>query len=230
MMNLIGNFNRAAHAETLRSFAQLRYEVFVRQLGWPLPGTKDGLEQDDYDTPEAVYLTISNRAGDVVAGVRLLDTARACLLNDLFSRLVQDVDLPRSHRIYEVTRFAIDHRRERLENCPDLRGRLLWGIQAAALALGAEKLVSVTYVHLEPMLGKAGYRFRRIGEALEIDGIPTVALEHEVSPDILASCEARIRAGRREARPSLGLRGSEAAETIHQALPAARPLFELRLG
>jgi N-acyl-L-homoserine lactone synthetase len=203
----------------------LRYEIFIRQFEWPLPGCRDGLEQDEYDTPEAIYLTICNRLGQVVAGVRLLDTAHACLLNDIFPWLVQGSDLPRSHRTYEVTRFAIDHRRDRLEGCPDLRATLLWAIQAAALVLGAEKLVSVSYVHLEPMLGKAGYRFRRLGRAEAIDGVPTVALEHEVSLDILAACQSRVRTPRARESLALGPYGHGEAEAVNPAFMPARPAF-----
>lgn len=196
MMNLIDSSNRAMHAETLRSFAELRYEVFVRRLGWALPAARDGFEEDEYDTSRAVYVTISNSAGHVIAGARLLDTSDASLLNEIFPHLVKDGDLPRSDRIYEITRFAIDHRRERLEGSMDLRNRLLWGIQATALHLELDKMVSVTYTHLEPMLRKAGYRFRRLGDVDCIDGIPTVALEHEVSPDILGACRSALLTGR----------------------------------
>lgn len=196
MMNLIDASNRAVHTETLRSFAELRYEIFVRRLGWPLPDARDGLEEDEYDTARAIYVTVSNSAGQVIGGARLLDTADASLLNEVFPHLVKDDDLPRSPRIYEITRFAIDPRRERLEGCQDLRNRVLWGVQAAALHLGLQKMVSITYVHLEPMLRKVGYRFRRLGDVDSIDGIATVALEHEVSPEILDACRSTLLTGR----------------------------------
>ncbi|MVA56852.1 acyl-homoserine-lactone synthase [Agrobacterium vitis] len=196
MMNLIDSSNRTMHSETLRSFAELRHEVFVRRLGWALSAAREGLEEDKYDTSRAVYVTISNSTGHVVAGARLLDTSNASLLHEIFPHLVKDGNPQRSDRIYEVTRFVIDHRRERLEGCMDLRNRLLWGIQAAALHLKLEKMVSVTYTHLEPMLQKAGYRFRRLGDVHCIDGIPTVALEHEVSLDILDACCSSLRTGR----------------------------------
>lgn len=128
-VNLIDSSNRSMHAETLRSFAELRYEIFIRHLGWPLPDTGNGLEEDEYDSSRTVYVTISNSVGQVVAGARLLDTADASLLNEVFPHLIKEGDLPRSPQVYEITRFAIDHRRERLEGCMDLRARLLWAFK-----------------------------------------------------------------------------------------------------
>jgi N-acyl-L-homoserine lactone synthetase len=64
-------------------------------------------------------------------------------------------------------------------------------------------MVSVTYTHLEPMLRKTGYRFRRLGDVDNIDGIPTVVLEHEVSPDVLQACRSALltRWGRNRSTP-----------------------------
>jgi N-acyl-L-homoserine lactone synthetase len=207
MITFISHSNLATTAEQLQSFLELRYDIFIRKLGWSIPSAKNGIERDEYDTSGAIYLTISNQSGQVVAGVRLLPTSEPCILNEIFPSLVRGT-LPRSPRIFEVTRFAVDQRKERISGCSDLRTSLLWGIQAAALAIGAERLVSVSYMHLEPMLFKAGYSFRRLGEMIDIDGTPTVALEHEVSVDVLNACHGRIRSD--EVRKALRLHGCPA--------------------
>jgi len=204
MIALFSQSSFPENAKTLQSFFELRHEIFIRQLGWSIPTAEKEIERDEYDTSGAIYLTISNPSGHVVAGARLLPTSEPCILNEMFPSLVRGA-LPRSPHIFEVTRFAVDQRKERISGCSDLRTSLLWGIQAAALAIGAERLVSVSYVHLEPMLLKAGYSFRRLGEVIDIDDLPTVALEHEVSVDVLNACHGRVRS--EEVRKALRLYG-----------------------
>lgn len=194
MIKVVDSSNFESESDTLRKFAELRYEVFVRRLGWQLPRTTEGRENDEYDAADAIYLTIGNKSGNVIAGARLLNTAKASILTDRFPHLVNKGHrLPRSEKIFEVTRFAIDNRRDRLDRRIDLRAELLWGMQAVALGLELQKLVSISYLHLEPMLRKCGYRFRRLGDVVMIDGIPTAALEHEVAPDIMQSCRRLLK-------------------------------------
>jgi N-acyl-L-homoserine lactone synthetase len=204
MINFIDQHNSSAYANDLRSFFELRHHIFIDQLGWSIETAVDGIERDQYDTQDAIYITINNEHGNAVAGARLLPTSKPCIMNEIFPSLV-DGDLPRSPRIFEITRFAVDQRRERISGCQELRICLLWGILAAALALRAEKLVSISYARLEPMLVKAGYRFRHLGQPSTIDGLPTVALEYDVSSEILDDCYQRVRS--QEVRQQLRLHG-----------------------
>lgn len=195
MLHVISGVEREDHEALLQSFGRLRYDVFVEKLGWSLPLVSTNEESDEYDSSSATYLMIANEVGVIVAGARLLNTARTSLLADKFSYLV-DEGAPCSMFTFEVTRFVIDNRRSRIAGCGDLKTKLLWAIQAAALSLRAERLVSVSYTHLEPMLVKAGYRFRRLGKVFVVDGVATVALEHEVSAAVLQACEDRLSSSR----------------------------------
>ncbi|MFA1721680.1 acyl-homoserine-lactone synthase [Xanthomonas campestris] len=191
MIFLLKNHSFETHNHFLDSFLELRHDIFIKKLGWRIPTANDRMEQDEFDNDQAIYLMINNSRGQVVAGARLIPTSTPGII-DMFPELI-DANSPRSSRTFEITRFAIDHRKDRIRDNLDLRASLLWGIQATALAIGADKLVSVTYLHLESMLTKTGYSFRRLGQIHEIDGVPTVALEHEVSVKILNDCRNQIR-------------------------------------
>ena len=193
MIQVIDRTNAERHAATLRSFAELRYGVFIRQLGWALPLSADGQERDQFDDADAVYLTISNAAGQVVAGARLLDTARHSLLADIFPHLV-DGAAPSHPSVFEITRFVVDPRAERVAGCGDLSAELLWGLQEYAAHVGLRELVSVSYVALERLLRRGGYRIERLGAPCRIDGTLVAALRHEVSPDVRARTHARLEA------------------------------------
>lgn len=202
MIHVIDNSNAHKFADTLRSFAELRHHIFIEKLKWPLNCSSRGMELDQFDDGSGIYLTVSNRCGQVIGGARLLDTSRRCLLNEVFSGLVEG-DLPVGQRIFEVSRFSVDDRQERLEGCSNVSAELLWGIQQYAAWAGLERLVSVSYLTIEPILRRAGYRFTRLGGVKPMDGSNIVALALDVSASTLET------AGRRMTTSQVMMRSSE---------------------
>ena len=109
----------------LESMHRLRHYVFVERLGWDVPNV-GGLERDQFDHEQTYYLFQRNIAGDVVASCRFLPTSGPNLLCDVFPGLVEG-ELPHDDRVWEASRLAIDHRRERVASvggCRRVAGNL----------------------------------------------------------------------------------------------------------
>jgi N-acyl-L-homoserine lactone synthetase len=179
MIQVIDSSNHYLYQDELQSFASLRYDVFVTRMGWKMNCPDAGFEQDQFDTEDAIYLIIKNPKGDVVGGTRLLDTSRGSLLGEIFPYLV-DGPAPADPGVLEVTRFVVDYRKDRLDGCGKVCAELLWGLQEYGVWAGLTHLVSVSYLTLEPMLRRSGYRSRRMGIICEMDGYSVAALEHDV--------------------------------------------------
>jgi N-acyl-L-homoserine lactone synthetase len=193
MIQVIDKTNIHVCADVLRAFSALRYEVFIEKLGWNLPCREPGFEEDQFDDDGAVYLIVTDDDGDVVGGARLLDTARRSLLAEIFPYLVDGV-LPADPKIFEVTRFTAPTSRK--PNGGSYCAELLWGLQAYGLWAGLSHLVSVSYLSLQPILRRAGYRFSHLGPVKEMDGTHIVALRHDVDASILERSRQRLpRAG-----------------------------------
>ncbi|GEO80715.1 acyl-homoserine-lactone synthase [Pararhodospirillum oryzae] len=189
MFTIVDHSNAIANAWLLHSFSELRYEIFINRLKWPL-ACPPGREVDQFDDQDAVYLISTNQRGQAVAGARLLSTARRSLLGEAFPFLV-DGPVPSDTRIVDVTRFAVDHRPERVEGCGNLCGQLLCALQEYGLEEGLANYVSVSDVRMEPILRRGGFRFRRMGGMVEMDGTGVVALLVEISPERLAAARAK---------------------------------------
>jgi N-acyl-L-homoserine lactone synthetase len=181
--------NAIRHAYRLHSFSKLRHEIFIERLKWPL-NCPPGREIDQYDDEAAVYITATNPAGHVVAGARLLDTSRLSLLADTFPELV-DGPAPRDPAIWDVTRFAVDHRKERTEDCGNLCAALVCALQEHGLAQSLDHYVSVSDVRMEPILRRAGCRMERMGPTIQMDGTGVVALHIEISHRVLENARRR---------------------------------------
>jgi len=84
---------------------RLRHQVFVDELGWSDLRRDDGLEIDQFDTPDAVH-HIAVHDDKVVGYQRMLPTTMPHLLSDVFPELCE-VEYPKSLDTYELTRYCV---------------------------------------------------------------------------------------------------------------------------
>ncbi len=176
---------RTAHifGDAMFQQARLRYEVFVakRQLSHPF---YDGLEYDQFDTPGAVYVIWRDDQRIVRGLVRLLPTTLPYMLETFWSYLVPDRSLPKSPKVWEVTRVCVDHTvrgRHRRQILPELFS----GVQDLGKRIGIESYLCVTRPHLISHILRQG--LRQLGPVQEVEGEPEAAFEvdqHDMLPSM----------------------------------------------
>jgi acyl homoserine lactone synthase len=189
MIDVVTADNAHIFQSELRSFFELRFEVFVNRLKWDL-ACEVGDERDQFDNERAIYLLLTNSRAQVVAGARMLRTDIPSLLTQVFPFLV-DGPMPGSPSIWEVTRLVVDHRKERLEGCGNVCGRLLSGLLEFGVDNGLSHLVSVSDTRIERILRRSGWTTQRLGAAHRIGECQVAAEIQECSPEILDECRRR---------------------------------------
>lgn len=164
--------------------SRYRHSVFVELLGWELP-VQDGLELDQFDRPDTVYVAAQDDEGNVIGCARLLPTTSPYLLGEVFPQLLNGLEPPCSEDVWELSRFAaVDLNR------PDELGkgqfsspiavRLLQESIACAAAHGAKRLITVSPIGVERLLRRAGFHAHRAGPPVIVDGHPLFACLIEV--------------------------------------------------
>ena len=193
MIHVITRDNYAANAQYLAGFAALRHKVFIERLAWTIPNNEAAgcYEYDAFDTSDAVYIVVSNGAGDVLAGLRLLPTDRPCLLDQLFPELSHVLRMSGTPA-WEVTRFVTDPTERPQPGAAALVPTLVWALQSWGLANGLGCFVSASFVGMERLLRTTGCLFRRLQTPRSFDGRAVVPLQFEVSDDILSRVESRM--------------------------------------
>ncbi|PJK27889.1 conjugal transfer protein TraI [Minwuia thermotolerans] len=149
---------------------QLRRQVFSERLRWGVT-VINGLEIDQFDIPDAHYLVHRDAEGRVDACTRLLPTTGPYLLGDVFADLI-DGEPPRDARIWESTRFCADHGRAPR----NIAALLMAGMLEFGVDRGLSAYVSVSDVRMEPIMRRAGWDPRRLGDTVET-GTDTAAAE-----------------------------------------------------
>lgn len=193
MFKAISRENAHLHTDTLNSMFELRHEVFIKRLGWHLDG-QEGHERDQFDHDDTVYLVLENDRKQVIASARMLPTTAPNLLSEVFPQLALPQSPPSSDLIWEVTRLAVDHRKAR-HTCPNISnvsGALWCCLAEFGLAMNLSHFVSVSDVRLERIMHRIGWSLRRLGDAIEIDGIGVagelVDVSHEVLGNLRRKC------------------------------------------
>jgi len=159
--------------------ASYRHKVFVERLGWQLKA-ENGLEFDQFDRPDTVYVIARDEDDDVIGCARLLPTTRPYLLGEVFPELLNGLPPPASPEVWELSRFAaVDFNAAPSSPLGQFSSPIAVGLLRASIACagehGAKQLITVSPLGVERLLRKAGFEARRAGPPIIVDGHPVFA-------------------------------------------------------
>lgn len=165
--------------ELMADMARYRHRVFVERLGWPLH-SEDGLEFDEFDRPDTLYIVAQNDFNEVIGTARLLSTVRPYLLDKVFPQLLGGLPAPASPEIWELSRFAavdfsVPGRSPSGQFSSAIAVELLQATLVCAASRGARRLITVSPLGIERLLRKAGFQSQRAGPPVLVDGCPLFA-------------------------------------------------------
>ncbi|WP_417450777.1 acyl-homoserine-lactone synthase [Kordiimonas sp.] len=171
MIHVVSAHNRGEYKSYLRQMWQQRYDVFVEKMGWSLD-CADGVERDQFDRLDTVYLLCIDDAGRLKGGMRLLPTTKPHLMSELFSGLCAD-GVPAGETTWEISRFYSLTGRHMMLERDKTASELICGLYEYALANAIEKVSCVASMVLFPTILKAGWDVTPLG-------LPTVTDEEVI--------------------------------------------------
>lgn len=172
--------------QLFEQMGRYRREVFINQLGWEL-NTISGMELDEFDGPDAVYVCSHDEDGQVSGVARLLPTTAPYLMKKVFPELWGGKQLPRDPEIWELSRFAaaspypscaIEH-----QASAQHASELLRNVMRIGSMLGAQTLVTVSPVGMERLLRLNGFEAKRSGMPMMNHGVLITALQIDCKKD-----------------------------------------------
>src|SRR5262245_53010123 len=177
--------------ELLMAMFRQRHDVFVKEKGWKLK-TYNGLEVDQYDTAETIYLMDFDHEGTIVASMRMNKTDGPYMLADIF-RDACEGPIPRGADVWELTRGALSSTLRKSGywgrmQCAMLESALLWGAKRATGFFSVDHIMKQMRVGLD---------IKPLGQPRLVDGEATVAAEFPFNSETLE----RLRASYRIERP-----------------------------
>ncbi len=182
-MNITSGTTERLPEILLTRISSYRHRVFVETLGWELQ-TRDGMELDQFDRPDTVYVVAQDGQGHVNGCARLLSTDRPYLLGEVFPQLLNGMPPPCTPEVWELSRFAAIDFNGSLSTKGQFSSpiaiRLLQESIASAASHGAKRLITVSPLGIERLLRRAGFHSHRAGPPMIIDGHPIFACWIEI--------------------------------------------------
>lgn len=190
MIHVVSSLNRSEYSGYLRQLWQQRYDVFVEKMGWSLDCAR-GIERDQFDRPDTVYLLCIDDRGNLKGAMRLLPTEQPHLMSEAFPQLCAD-GVPRSKKIWEVSRFYSLTGRHMLLERDRTVSELVCGLFEYGLMSGIEQVTCVASMVLFPTILKAGWNVTPLGLPSVSDGEVILAFQIDLNgEDYLKVCAAR---------------------------------------
>lgn len=184
------------HGELFANLFRARRQSFIVQKNWDLP-EEDGMEFDQYDTPQSRWIAIhGDNDAQVLGGFRMTPTTARC---GVYSYMIRDAalgmlggsiprdllwgDAPVDPNIWECTRVFVD-----ADVAQSLRRklhfRMVEAMMQASRDLGAEQLVALTDANWPRWYGRCGLSAKALGPVMQIDDgkFQVVAIDVASSP------------------------------------------------
>jgi N-acyl-L-homoserine lactone synthetase len=166
--------------------ASYRHKIFVEQLGWELPAAASGLERDQFDRADTLYVVAQDERGRVCGCARLLPTTQAYLLGSVFPGLMGNQEPACSQEVWELSRYSTQTADGETTTRTEARERfrlVLKAVVDAAVKVGATRLITFSFLGVERLARGFGIHVHRAGPPQFIDGKPVVAfwieLDHQ---------------------------------------------------
>jgi N-acyl-L-homoserine lactone synthetase len=152
---------------------RLRKRVFKDRMGWDVQITQGGLEIDQFDIPEAIYLLSVNSAGRVIGNWRLLPTTGPTMIRDVWPQFLDTLPMPVSATVWEASRFAVDspegQSNEGLAEVNRATQELFCGLTEVCLLTGIREVYTLYDMRIARLLKRLNCRARATSERLRID-------------------------------------------------------------
>ena len=99
---------QAGKTRLLFDMHRLRKRVFKDRMGWDVRFDQDGLEVDQFDLPDTVYLLALDPEHRVIGNWRLLPATGPTMIRDVWPQFLDGLHMPRAPDVWETSRFAVD--------------------------------------------------------------------------------------------------------------------------
>lgn len=147
---------------------KLRYRSIIARQNWEVPTIRD-MEYDGYDNPATTYLVYRDDAGEALGVCRLYPTDRPYMLEQVFSHLVSDIELPHNTKVWEASRFCVDERAP-LELRRKIIQEIVVGYLEYGLDQGIDRYIGIMYpAYWRNIFTKSGWNIDWIGDEKKLE-------------------------------------------------------------
>lgn len=190
MLDLVrpGDFGKTS---LLFDMHRLRKRVFMDELGWPVTATADGLEIDEFDDENALYLLSINDAKRVVGTWRMHPTSTQTMIQKLWPEFLKTISMELSPKVWEMSRFAASSPtltgREAIKESQKAVAEMFSGLTQLCMQSGVRTVFTLYDDRIVRVIRRLGCIPQAISEQRLIDGRPCQVASFKTDKAMLSS-------------------------------------------
>jgi len=189
-VHVINSANRHQYLDEIEQMHRQRHRVFVDLMKWKALESPDGLDIDQFDTPNATYLVAIDE-GEVRGSLRLIPSWRPHMLKNLFPHYVEG-EAPSGPGVWEWTRHAPGHPSLSRDINHQVRFLLNIAVYEFAASRGIETFIGIADCQIVPRMIDLGWKVDPIGLPVNYGEGVAYAFKMDVDPAVNDKLRARL--------------------------------------
>lgn len=166
--------------KTLVEMHKFRKLVFKDRMGWDIPITEDGLDIDEFDLPETVYMVIRDKQERIVGTWRFTPTDGPSMIRDIWPEFTEDFAIPYDHNCWELSRFGVhtydQERNDHIEQVNKVTATMITALMEMFTLADIPYAYTLYHLPVGRSIRKVGFIPDIISEQHLLDGKPAVAV------------------------------------------------------
>jgi acyl-homoserine lactone synthase len=217
MIDVVTSQNAVLYRNALEDMFRLRHRIFVEKMGWEALRKPDGIEKDQFDTTDAVYLILQDDDGHVIGSHRLLPTLKPHLFSELFPEMCNVHGVKRGANVYELNRTCVDE--DRLDPAKQewARQQIIAGLVEFSYRAGIDYVTILTPLEVMFRYMLMGIEVKPLGLHKKIDGVNQAA----VSVTMNKYADDAVKAAFRIKQNIVRYIGADSSELSFPSIPAS---------
>lgn len=172
----VAQAGQAGKAGLLFDMHRLRARVFKDMMKWDVHVSENGLEVDQFDLPEAVYLLSLDHNKRVVGSWRLLPTSGPTMIRDVWPQYLETLSMPSCTDVWEVSRFSVlpleEDRRVAAKHTRQITSELFCALIELCVSCGIKEIFSLYGPPIAKVVQRINCLPHSTSEEIAIDGMP----------------------------------------------------------
>lgn len=152
---------------------RLRKRVFKDRMHWNVSITPGGLEVDNFDIPESVYLLALDEDHNVIGNWRMLPADGPTMIRDVWPQFLESINLPFDASVWEASRFAVDSlkgtSKEGIAQVSHATQELFCGLTELCLLCGVQKVFTMYDMRIARLLKRLDCEPENVSDRLTIE-------------------------------------------------------------
>ncbi len=169
----IAQAGQAGKTSLLFDMHRLRKRVFKDRMGWEVSITPGGLEVDDFDLHNAVYLLALDDEKRVIGNWRLLPADGPTMIRKIWPQFLTSIDMPYDKAIWEASRFAVDspqgNSEEGMAQVSRATQELFCGLTELCLLCGIEKVFTLYDMRIARLLKRLDCQPQAVSARMNVE-------------------------------------------------------------